>query len=57
MKVGDKESFYWARELMKIEGLLCGGSSGTAFHSAMEKAKEMKEGERMVVILPDGIRN
>ena len=34
-----------------------GGSSGTAMVAAMEAAKELKEGQRCVVILPDSVRN
>jgi len=56
-KSDDKESFVMARRLIKEEGLLCGGSSGTAMHWALEAAKELKEGQRCVVILPDSVRN
>lgn len=34
-----------------------GGSSGTAMAAAVNVAKELKEGQRCVVILPDSIRN
>uniref|UniRef100_A0A3Q2PU31 Cystathionine beta-synthase n=1 Tax=Fundulus heteroclitus TaxID=8078 RepID=A0A3Q2PU31_FUNHE len=34
-----------------------GGSSGTAMAAAVKFAKELKEGQRCVVILPDSIRN
>lgn len=34
-----------------------GGSSGCMVNVAMKAAKELKEGQRCVVILPDGIRN
>jgi len=34
-----------------------GGSSGSAMHVALQVAKTMKKGQRLVVILPDGIRN
>lgn len=37
--------------------LLSGGSSGTAMVAAVKFAKELKEGQRCVVILPDSIRN
>ena len=39
------------------EGLLCGGSSGAAFSVAMGEARKLKAGERLVVMLPDSIRN
>lgn len=37
--------------------MLVGGSSGTAMHAAMELCKTLPEGKRVVVILPDSIRN
>ncbi|XP_038153063.1 cystathionine beta-synthase-like protein [Cyprinodon tularosa] len=56
-KSNDEESFNMARMLIRDEGLLCGGSSGTAMAAAVKFAKELKEGQRCVVILPDSIRN
>ena len=48
-----------ARRLMREEGLMCGGSSGTAFWAAVKYIKEQKigKGKRVVVLLPDNIRN
>ena len=34
-----------------------GGSSGAALSAALKVAKDLKEGQRCVVILPDGVRN
>lgn len=34
-----------------------GGSSGTALCVGFKAAKELKAGQRCVIILPDGIRN
>ncbi|KAM8873449.1 cystathionine beta-synthase a [Synchiropus picturatus] len=56
-KSNDEESFNMSRMLIRDEGLLCGGSSGTAMAAAVNVAKELKEGQRCVVILPDSIRN
>ncbi|KAK2849704.1 hypothetical protein Q7C36_008487 [Tachysurus vachellii] len=56
-KTRDEESFNMSRMLIKLEGLLCGGSSGSAMVAAMKMAKELKEDQRCVVILPDSIRN
>ncbi|XP_036401759.1 cystathionine beta-synthase b [Megalops cyprinoides] len=56
-KSNDEESFAMSRMLIREEGLLCGGSSGTAMAAAVKVAKELTEGQRCVVILPDSIRN
>ncbi|XP_074653103.1 cystathionine beta-synthase-like isoform X2 [Tubulanus polymorphus] len=58
-KSEDKASFLMARHLMRDEGFLCGGSSGSAMDAAMRAIKDygLKEGQRCVVILPDSIRN
>mmetsp|Transcript_15954 Transcript_15954/g.16694 ORF Transcript_15954/g.16694 Transcript_15954/m.16694 type:complete len:529 (+) Transcript_15954:134-1720(+) len=56
-KSEDRSSFLMARRLIRDEGLLCGGSSGTAMAAAVEAAKELTEGQRCVVILPDSVRN
>lgn len=56
---GDKEAFLMAREVIKKEGLLCGGSSGAILVAAIKAAKEMNigAGKNIVIIMPDGIRN
>lgn len=57
VKTNDKESFPLARRLIREEGILSGGSSGTALYVALQAAKRLKKGQKCVVILPDGIRN
>ena len=57
VKTNDTKSFPLARRLIREEGLLCGGSSGSAMFAALQEAKKLKAGQRCVVILPDGIRN
>lgn len=57
IKLPDKEAFLMAKQLMKEEGLLVGGSSGGAVWAALQAAKTLKAGQNCVVILPDGIRN
>lgn len=57
VKTHDENSFFMARRLIREEGLLVGGSSGANVWAALEKAKELKKDDRVVVILPDGVRN
>jgi len=59
IKTNDRESFLMARQLIMKEGLLCGGSSGSAVVGAIKAAKELglKKGHRIVAILADGVRN
>ncbi|KAI9207190.1 tryptophan synthase beta subunit-like PLP-dependent enzyme [Polychytrium aggregatum] len=57
VKTDDKEAFIMARRLIREEGLLCGGSSGTALVGALKACKHLKKGQRVVVILPDSVRN
>jgi cystathionine beta-synthase len=57
VKSNDRDSFLVARQLIRQEGLLCGGSSGSAVWAAMQVSRELGPGKRVVVILPDSIRN
>jgi cysteine synthase A len=57
VKTNDADSFRLARELMRYEGLLVGGSSGSAMYAALQAAKSLKKGQKCLVILPDSIRN
>jgi cystathionine beta-synthase len=57
IKTEDRESFRVARQLIRSEGLLVGGSSGSAMWAALQVARELPEGARVVVLLPDSIRN
>jgi len=57
IKSNDRDSFVVARQLIRQEGLLCGGSSGSAVWAALQICKELGAGKRVVVILPDSIRN
>ena len=57
VKVSDEDSFSTARKLIKMEGLLIGGSCGTATWAGIQAAKELNENQNCLVILPDSIRN
>lgn len=57
IKVNDQDSFTIARRLIKEEGLLCGGSCGTAVWAALQAANTLDKGQNCLVILADGIRN
>ncbi|CAG9768135.1 unnamed protein product [Ceutorhynchus assimilis] len=57
VKTNDEESLIMARRLIKEEGLLCGTSSGATVSAAMKVAVDLKEGQNLVVIIPDSIRN
>ncbi len=58
VKTNDRDSFVMARKLIRREGLLVGGSSGSAVWAAMEWArKHDRKGLRVLTILPDGVRN
>ncbi|MFA5844173.1 MAG: pyridoxal-phosphate dependent enzyme [Coriobacteriia bacterium] len=57
VRVSDAESFAAARRLAREEGILVGGSSGTALHAALTVARDLPRGATVVVLLPDTGRN
>tara|TARA_Y100001935_G_scaffold192435_1_gene160587 strand:- start:616 stop:1518 length:903 start_codon:yes stop_codon:yes gene_type:complete len=57
VKTEDEESFIMARRLIKEEGLLCGGSCGSAMVAALKGAKHLDKNKKCLVVLPDSIRN
>ncbi|PQE10806.1 cystathionine beta-synthase protein [Rutstroemia sp. NJR-2017a WRK4] len=58
-KTDDRESFAYARRLIAEEGLLVGGSSGSAIAAMVKGVRDLKlgKGDTVVVILPDSIRS
>lgn len=56
-RVSDREAFHMARRITREEGILVGGSSGTAVVAALRVAAELDEAATIVVILPDTGRN
>jgi len=57
VRVGDAESFHIARGLARREGLLLGGSSGTAVAAALRYARRLTKDDLVVVLCPDTGRN
>jgi cystathionine beta-synthase len=57
IRITDKESFNTARRLAREEGLLAGGSAGTAVAAALKFAQRSNGPKNIVVLLPDTGRN
>jgi cystathionine beta-synthase len=53
INITDRESFEYARQLSKIEGIFCGGSTGTNFAAALKVAKNLGEDALVVFIVCD----
>lgn len=51
--VGDEDAYRAARAFATTEGLLVGITSGAALHAALMLARQMGEGVRIAVLLPD----
>ncbi|KAF2443066.1 cystathionine beta-synthase [Karstenula rhodostoma CBS 690.94] len=58
-KTDDRTAFQYARRLISEEGILCGGSSGSAMDAAVKAIQELNLGENdvVVVVCPDSIRS
>ena len=52
--VDDGTSFAAVKELARREGLLVGGSAGTAAHAAREVARRLPRGAAVLTLFPDG---
>jgi cystathionine beta-synthase len=59
VKFTDKQAFDTARKVMKVEGIMCGGSAGGVLWSTLHYLKEKKLGKdkTVVVFIPDTSRN
>ncbi|HZB02136.1 MAG TPA: cystathionine beta-synthase [Actinomycetota bacterium] len=54
VQVSDRDSFVTARAVTRHEGILVGGSSGTAVYAALHVARELDDPDAtIVVLLPD----
>jgi cystathionine beta-synthase len=56
VRVSDRDSFLMARRITREEGLLVGGSSGTAAVAAVQLAKTLPKESVLVVVFPDSGR-
>jgi cystathionine beta-synthase len=52
-RAGDRESFLWARQLVRQEGIFAGGSSGSALAGAIKYCRKLSRDRLAVVIFPD----
>ncbi|WP_374015898.1 cysteine synthase A [Paenibacillus thiaminolyticus] len=50
--VDNEDAFEVARQVAKSEGILCGISSGAAIHAALQVARELGEGKRVIAVVP-----
>jgi cystathionine beta-synthase len=57
IRVSDRDSFLASRRLAREEGILVGGSGGSAMYATLEVAQGIYEDKLIVVLLPDTGRN
>jgi cystathionine beta-synthase len=57
MRISDAESFHTARAMARQEGMLVGGSSGTAVAAALKYARRLTASDVVVALCPDTGRN
>src|ERR1051325_9346291 len=53
INVADRESFEMSRQLGRVEGIFCGGSSGTNLAAALQVARDLDENAVVVFIICD----
>ncbi len=51
--VSDEEAIQSAKDLARLEGIMCGISSGTNVAAALKLAKKLGKGKTVVTVLPD----
>jgi cystathionine beta-synthase len=56
IEVSDADAFLTARRVTRHEGLLIGGSGGTAVHAALHVARDCRPDDVVVVLVPDSGR-
>ncbi|MFC4355792.1 cysteine synthase A [Chryseomicrobium palamuruense] len=52
IQVSNEDAYAMAREVAKAEGILGGVSSGAAIHAALELAKKLGKGKKVLAIIP-----
>jgi cystathionine beta-synthase len=57
VRISDAESFHTARQVARNDGILLGGSSGTALSAAFRYAQQCTRDDVIVVLCPDTGRN
>ena len=57
VRVADRDAFLTARAVTRQEGILVGGSCGSAVYAALEVARDYDDDTTIVVLLPDTGRN
>ena len=53
MMVNDDDAFRTVRDLARLEGVLAGSSSGANVFAALQIAKELGPGKRVITVVPD----
>jgi cysteine synthase A len=53
MMVSDDDAFEMVRQLARVEGVLAGSSSGANVFAALDVAKELGPGKRVITVVPD----
>ena len=51
--INDDEAIQTAKDLARLEGIMCGISSGTNVAAAIKLARKLGEGKAVVTVLPD----
>ena len=51
--ITDEEALKTAKDLARLEGIMCGISSGTNVAAAIKIAKKLGAGKTVVTVLPD----
>jgi cystathionine beta-synthase len=57
IQANDRDSFLMTRRLVREEGIMAGGSGGSAVWAALKACEKLSEDQVVVVILPDSGRN